>query len=68
MAGRYIIDNFRLVIDILDYPELFLDGSFILFWDFQKAFDSIEHNFISKALEKNLNSLSVLLMLMVIAL
>lgn len=51
MSGRYIIDNIRLVLDILDYSDLISDNSFILFLDFHKAFDSIEHQFLLKALD-----------------
>ncbi len=51
MSGRYIIDNIRLILDILDYSDLVVDNSFILFLDFHKAFDSIEHEFMFKALD-----------------
>lgn len=51
MSGRYIIDNIRLVLDILDYSDLIQDESFILFLDFHKAFDSVEHQFIFKTLD-----------------
>lgn len=51
MSGRYIIDNIRLILDILDYSDLITDNSFILFLDFRKAFDSIEHQFMFKALD-----------------
>uniref|UniRef100_A0A3Q2Q2N2 C-type lectin domain-containing protein n=1 Tax=Fundulus heteroclitus TaxID=8078 RepID=A0A3Q2Q2N2_FUNHE len=44
MAGRYIIDNIRLVLDLLDYSDLISKNSFSLFLDFQKAFDSREHD------------------------
>ena len=48
MSDRYIIDNIRLILDILDYSDLVLDNSFILFLDFHKTFDSIEHQFMFK--------------------
>lgn len=51
MTGRYIIDNIRLVLDLLDYSDLISENSFILFLDFQKAFDSLEHNFLFKTLD-----------------
>ncbi len=41
-----ISNNIRLVLDLLDYSELVRDDSYILFMDFYKAFDSIEHGFI----------------------
>lgn len=46
MENRHISNNIRLVLDILDYPEYIQNDSFILFLDFYKAFDSIEHEFI----------------------
>lgn len=52
MSQRHISNNIGLVRDILDCPEFINDESFILFLDFYKAFDSIEHNFIYKTLDK----------------
>ncbi len=46
MKGRSIHNNIRLVFDLLDYRHLIEDDGFILFIDFYKAFDSIEHPFI----------------------
>lgn len=51
MNNQHIVTN-RLVLDLLDYSYLIDSGGFILFLDFHKAFDSIEHNFILKALQK----------------
>lgn len=51
MKGRHISKNIWLVLDILDYPELFGDKSLILFLDFYKAFDTVEHSFIFEALQ-----------------
>lgn len=51
MTGRHITNNIRLVIVILDHSDLITDNSFILFLDFYKAFDSIEHKFMFKALD-----------------
>lgn len=51
MAGRQITNNIRLVQDILDYSDLVNNEGFILFLDFYKAFDTIEHEFIFKALD-----------------
>lgn len=53
MKNRHISNNIRLVLDILDYSELVNDGAFILFVDFCKAFDSVEHNFIYDTLKKS---------------
>lgn len=48
--GWHISNNIRLVLDILDYPVLFDDNSLILFLDFYKAFDTLEHPFMFEAL------------------
>lgn len=52
MRRKHISNNIRLVLDVIDYSFLCPDDSFILFWDFYKAFDTVEHNFIFHALEK----------------
>ncbi len=52
MKGRSIHNNIRLVLDILDYHEWIEDDGYILFLDFKKAFDTIEHNFIFDSLSK----------------
>lgn len=52
MRNRHISNNIRLVLDILDYSELVSDNRFILFLDFYKAFDTVEHQFIFHSLEK----------------
>ena len=52
MRNRHISNNIRLVLDILDYSDLISEDSFILFLDFYKAFDTIEHQFIFLSLEK----------------
>ncbi len=50
LKGRSIHNNIRLVLDLLDYNYLIEDG-FILFLDFFKAFDMIEHKFMFRTLE-----------------
>lgn len=40
LMSRHIVNNFRLVLDILDYPELSKEDGFIFFLDFYKAFDT----------------------------
>ena len=50
MKGRYIGTNVRIIQDIIDYAEEHQIGGAILMLDFRKAFDSVEHNFISKVL------------------
>lgn len=52
LKKRHISNNIRLVLDLLDYSYLSTDDGFVLFLDFYKAFDTIEHNFIFKSLEK----------------
>lgn len=52
MPKRHITNNIRLVLDLLDYSDLTEDNGFILFLDFCKAFDTIEHGFILQSLEK----------------
>uniref|UniRef100_I3KX85 Reverse transcriptase domain-containing protein n=1 Tax=Oreochromis niloticus TaxID=8128 RepID=I3KX85_ORENI len=52
MQNRHISNNIRLILDIINYPELVQDGSLIPFLDFYKAFDSLEHKFIFTALNK----------------
>ena len=46
IKGRSIHNNIRLVLDLLEYSDCIEDNGFILFLDFCKAFDSIEHPFI----------------------
>lgn len=46
IPNRHIVNNIRLVLDLLDYDDLISDESLILFVDFYKAFDSLEHDFI----------------------
>ena len=52
MQNRHISNNVRLVLDILDYSDLIQDDSYILFLDFYKAFDSLEHDFMMVSLNK----------------
>lgn len=51
IKGRSIPKNIRLVLDLLDYNYLIENYGFILFLDFFKAFDSIEHGFMFCILE-----------------
>lgn len=50
LKGRSIHNNIRLVLDILEYNHLIKDDGFILFLDFFKAFDMVEHPFLFQAL------------------
>ncbi len=46
IKGRNIHFHSRLILDMLDYSHLIDKDSLILFLDFYKAFDSLEHCFI----------------------
>ncbi len=50
LKGRHITNNIRLVLDLLDYAENVEDGAIILFLDFFKAFDTVEHKFLFKTI------------------
>ena len=49
--GRYIGENIRLLFDIIEYTEENNIPGLLLFTDFEKAFDSINHEYISKILD-----------------
>ncbi len=50
LIGRYIGNNIRLILDLIDYRHFISDDSLILFIDFYKAFDTIEHYFMFKVI------------------
>lgn len=50
IKGRHIHNNIRLIIDMLDYHEFINSDCLILFIDFFKAFDSVEHEFLIQSL------------------
>ena len=52
IKGRYIGNNARLIMDIFDYCENNKETGILLFADFQKAFDSVEWDFLFKTLNK----------------
>ena len=52
IKGRFIGENARLILDIFEYCENSNDEGIFLFLDFEKAFDSVEWNFLFKTLEK----------------
>ena len=49
---RYIGQNTRTIMDVIDFTNMTQTPGLIAFLDFQKAFDSIEWDFIDKALRK----------------
>ena len=49
---RYIGQNIRLLLDILEYTKLRNKPGVLLFLDFEKAFDSLSWDFIHKCLKK----------------
>ena len=51
IKGRNITQNIRIVQDSIDYVNQKKMKKFLLFLDFEKAFDSVEHNVIYKTLE-----------------
>ena len=52
IKGRYIGENARLILDIFEYCENENSDGILLFLDFEKAFDSVEWNFLYKVLQK----------------
>ncbi len=50
LKGRSIHNNIRLVLDILEYSNLIENDGFILFLDFLKTFDMVEHPFLFQTL------------------
>ena len=51
-ALRYIGENARMIIDIFEYCKNNDKDGILLFLDYEKAFDSVEYNFMFKVLEK----------------
>jgi len=52
IKGRFIGSNIRLIEDIFEYVNKNNMPGAAIFCDFEKAFDSVEFNFVSKVLEK----------------
>ena len=54
IKGRYIGENIRLLLEIIDNAEDENKPGMIFFSDFEKAFDSLDHGYLKKCL-KHLN-------------
>ena len=52
VKGRNITQNIQIVQDAIEYTKQKKMQKILLFLDFEKAFDSAEHNFIFKTLGK----------------
>ena len=52
LKGRNIGFNIRLIQDVIDYCESNEHEGAILFLDFQKAFDTVNHDFLNQVLKK----------------
>ena len=50
MKGRTIFDAVRTIDDIMEFTERYQMNGLLVAIDFQKAFDSINHDFMFKAL------------------
>ena len=53
VPGRYIRDSVRLISDILEFTEIHNIPGYMITADIEKAFDSIEHNFITATLQES---------------
>ena len=51
VSGRYIGEATRSILNIMDYTKTYDIPGLLLFIDFEKAFDSLEWNFMFKCLE-----------------
>jgi hypothetical protein len=51
LKDRYIGENIRTIFEVIDHLNNEEKRGLIFFTDFEKAFDSIDHNYIFKALE-----------------
>ena len=51
IPGRSIGENIRSILDIMDYTKAKNLPGILLFIDFEKAFDSLEWDFVNKCLQ-----------------
>ena len=52
IKGRYMSENVRILQETIDYINNLNENGFIFFSDINKAFDSLDHNFMKKCLRK----------------
>ena len=50
LKGRYIGENIRLLFDIIEHSSETNNPACLIFADFEKAFDSLDHSFMIKTL------------------
>ena len=50
IKGRYIGENVRLICEVLDYTDETNNPGILFFSDFEKAFDTIDHEFMFQCL------------------
>ena len=51
MKGRYIDENIRKIVEIIEYSEIEDEPGVLISIDFEKAFDGLEWDFIFKTLK-----------------
>ena len=51
IRGRYIGDNIRIMLDILEMTKNEVDPGIMVMVDFEKAFDTVSWDFLHKTLE-----------------
>ena len=51
VQGRSIFDAIRTIDDIMEYTRIMKLSGFLITIDFEKAFDSVNHSFLTKTLE-----------------
>ena len=51
LKDRYIGENVRLILEVIDYLNTYNKPGLLFFADFEKAFDSISHKFMLNSLQ-----------------
>ena len=51
IKGRQLGDNCRKILDVFEFSEDLHDPGYVLFLDFEKAFDSVSRDFLYKTLQ-----------------